>query len=218
MKTLRTYSMLLAVLLLSACSITSSDGTFAEQSKNSHRAILAVTLENDTMTVSLTNKTKDVIELDGEMEILFDYYFVGGNDELEFLPADDGGEPLSKRLIKLSPGDTYTKVFKSGDLRHEYSLWTGISVDGRTHLNEMHVTAYRLPNFSQLDGIAVTYASGGSQARIPMELAGIEKVPTPRDLLDAAVSVEVRKTKKYVFPGMPYELRGDKDLPQYQKP
>ena len=51
-----------------------------------------------------------------------------------------------------------------------------------------------------------------------MELAGIEKVPTPRDLLDAAVSVKVRKTKKHVFPGMPYELRGDKDLPHYQKP
>lgn len=44
-----------------------------------------------------------------------------------------------------------------------------------------------------------------------MELAGIENVPTPRDLLDAAVSVEVGKTKKDVFPGIPYELRGDKD-------
>lgn len=216
MKTFLSLSAVVTSLLLSACSSTTPVGPVAAQSENSNRAILNVAVDDETMTVSLTNTTQQTVAIDGEMEVLFDFIFVGEAGNCEYERGQDLGKPLSQRLVKLAPGETITKVFKNGDIRHVYSLSSGISVDGRTHLANTTMSAYRLPDFSRLDGIAVTYESGGVQAGVPMALADEEDIPLPEDLLHASVAVEVKLTDKYKFPMPPYMLRGDKDLPHFE--
>lgn len=216
MKKILPLPALMTTLLLSACIDTKPNVPVAAQSDNSNCAILNVAVKDNTMTVSLTNTTRWTVEVDGEMEILFDYVFVGEKGAPEYLGAKYSGKALSERLVKLAPGETVTKVFKSGDLFHRYQSATGISVDGRTHLSEHWVETYRLPDFSRLDGVAVIYADGGSQSGVPGDLAEEENIPTPTDMLHAAVSAEVRMTNQYVFPLPPARLKGDKDLPHFK--
>lgn len=204
----------IALLLLSGCADLTQRGPVSAQSENSNRMRFDVVVHDQTMEVSVTNLTEKTVEVDGEMEIWFHYDFTGAGSDSK-TSEELGGKPLSQRLVKLDPGKTLTKVFKSGDVYHSYSSEHGIAVDGKTPLWQHTMYTYRMPDFSKLKGVVVLYASGSDDSMIPGELAATENMPLPDDLLEAAAAVEVKLADDFQCTLPPYMLKGDKDLPHF---
>lgn len=89
-------------------------------------------------TVSSTNFIHNLGNLAGRNTLQIHL----SNSEIE-CPSDESRKFC---LITIFLGGN-NELFKSGDLRPMYSVQSGISVDGRTHLTEMSVGTYRLPDF-----------------------------------------------------------------------
>lgn len=213
MKAILSIMCCIAVLCLAACQNCGSVERVSVQSDNSSNAQLDVMIEKDEMTVTLTNLTDKTAVVDGEMEFFFDFDFDSqGRNEL----CAGKEKTLAERVVKLAPGQSLTKVFKSGDVHHYYSVHHGISVDG-TGLNMKYRKPYRIPDFSKLDGIVIKYASGGQDSMVPLLLSTKEDTELLNSLLRAVVCVEIKFSDKYERTRAPMFYRGDRELESFNK-
>ena len=211
MKLIMKIITIISMMCLLACQRFEEKRIITAQSSNSSRAQLDVIIKGDEMMVKLTNLTAHTVEVDGDMEIYFTFFFIEKQKDISWGEYNRKGKPLSKRLVKLAPSESITKVFRKGDYHHSYSTSTYIMEDGRGG-RENSIYTYQIPDFTKLSGIVLTYDSRRNQASIPMALAAEEGIETPGDLLDASASLEIKLVKDFENPLPPYIMRGDKDI------
>lgn len=214
MKLTKKIISIISMICLLSCPSCANDRRITAQSSNSSRAQLAVTIEGDKMMVKLTNLTDHIVEVDGDMEIYFTFYFIGDNSRSNL--SKGSGKPLSKRMVRLAPGESITKVFRKGDVRHYYTTSTYVTEDSRGGMEHRMYTD-QIPDLTQISGIVLIYNSRGSEGLLPLALAAEEGIEEMKDILDVSVSLEIKLKKDYKNTLPPYILRGDKDLKGYQK-
>ena len=204
------------MMCLSACQVCKNAGVITAQSSNSIRAQLDATIEGDMMMVKLTNLTDHIVEVDGDMEVNFTFYFIGRKDNSRSKLCEGLGKPLSERLVRLAPGESITKVFKKGDMHHYYETSTYVTVDGIGGMVHRMYTK-QIPDFTEVSGIVLVYNRRGSESMLPLALSEKGSEERIDDLLDAAVTLEIKLKKDYKNTLPPYILRGDKDIKGYQR-
>lgn len=180
----------LMALGLSGCLSDWVPGQGFVQSDSSSKARLKLAVKGNQMTVTLTNRTNETVVIDGEMELWFSFHFIGCDNMTRDSHSIERGKPLSARLVQLAPGESYTKVFKSGDVHHSYTIGSYSTADGGGGWFES-MSSYRIPEFSNLRGINILYSSHNTDYPIPCILARKENIASPDNLLDTVVSVEV---------------------------
>lgn len=214
MRTIKWLTCIISMMCLSVCQNSVSEMRITARSYNSSRAQLDVTVEADKMTVKLTNLTDQTVKVDRDMEIYFTFIFTEQNDEIQAKLSKGLGNQLSKRLVKLGPGESIIKVFETGDIHHYYSMDSCVEECGRSGISDNMYT-YQIPDFTQLNEIIVVYNSRGSDSMIPLSLASSEGIEYPKDILDAAVTLKIKLVKNYESSLPPMFLRGDKDIKNF---
>lgn len=209
MKLVKKIGFIILMMCLSVCHHCENAGIITAQSSNSSRAQLAVTIEGDKMMVKLTNLTDHIVEVDGDMEIFFTFYFIGQEDNSRSELCEGLGKPLSKRLVRLAPGESVTKVLKKGDMHHYYTTSTYVTEDGKGGMVHRMYTE-QIPDLTEASGIVLVYDSRGIESMLPLALSE-EGSEEWKDILDAWVTLEIKLKKDYKNTLPPYMLRGDKD-------
>lgn len=203
----------LSMMCLLTCQSCENTRIITAQSTNSSRAQLTATIEGNEMMVKLTNLTDHIVAVDGDMEIYFTFLFVEKQDDNCRPKLSKGlGKPLSKRLVRLAPGESITKVFREGDIHHTYATNTYVGVDGGGGGAEHVMYTYQIPDLTKLGGIILLYNSRGYDGFIPQALATEEGIERPEDILDAAMSLEIKLANDYKNTCPPCLFRGDKDI------
>ena len=199
------YVSIMSLMVLAMSSCIDFFGCHHVRSDNSTRAQLDVVVEGQEMTVTLTNLTDKVVAVDKEMELYFTIIFVGvdyGIGEVKGF-----GKPLSERIVLLKPNESVSKKFRTGDIRHRYSV--SLPVGGWNATPDYSMAGGRVPDFSKVDGIVVKYSSRSWDSMMPGFLAYEQGYNLPDDLmLDAKVSVVVKLKRGFKYDMR--ELRGDK--------
>lgn len=175
MRTLRVFLALwsVAALALPAC-----------RSHDAAKASLKASVRGNEMVVTLKNLSNEPVVIDGEMELCFHFMF-SLQENLEMIHGTGVGKPVAERLVQLAPGESYSKVFRSGDVHNYYTMGSYSTADGGGGWFDA-MNTYRIPDFSKVEWVTINY----EEDPVPYMKAAREKVQLPNNFLKTKMSVD----------------------------
>lgn len=181
------------------------------QSTKNLTASLSLKVDENDMTIALTNTSNHSIVVDRKFEffISFKFYNLQGKEYVKPDPDNphpsgsplltyidkgkipENKEPFKDRFVTLEPGKTVSKMIKDGDLIEYYSMATSFP----NHDISIGKEAYICPNINNIGKIKVEYSYFSFDLRILYIISNRNHYKVPDNYFRGDISTEWNRFK-----------------------